>query len=148
MAPRAPLVDPGVLTFKAEIVKGEKSACRFVFFPFSALDLFGRKGNIEDVKVTFNGVKSPGPLYRTKDRGHILLLRKALREKLGVGPGDTVSVTVQLARSSSRKLPTASVGKAATGDRSVTLPPTASTQPTDKVPSPRGSSTRLRRRVR
>ena len=101
MAPSKPLRDPGVLSFNAVILHGEHSACRLVEFPFSAEELFGRRGNIDAVKCTFNGETSPGPLYRRGgDGGHILLLRKALREKLGVSVGDEVAVTVRLAKRS------------------------------------------------
>ena len=128
MAPK-PLLNPGVIEFRAVILKGEHSACRFVEFPFDVEKLFGRKGNVEAVRCTFNGAPEKGPLYR-RSRGlcHILLLRKALREKIGVGPGDEVAVTVRLA-----KRPPVTVRPAAA--------PVAATTTTTARPSKRAATT-------
>lgn len=96
-----PTKDPGVLAFDAQVLKGDKTSCRLVQFPYSAEEVFGRKG-VVDVRVSFNGVQSPGPLYNPgKGRPHFLLIRKELREKLGVDGGDTVHVTVRGAGCSS-----------------------------------------------
>jgi hypothetical protein len=88
------------------VLHGDKSACRFVYFPFSTEELFGRKGVVplpspRAVCFTHDGraAWSAGPLYAPgKGRPHILLLRTAVRNKLGVEAGSAVRVDVALPR--------------------------------------------------
>lgn len=88
--------DVSIIEFEAVIQAGTKSACKFVEFPHDVREIFHRSGSIP-VRVAFNGMKSAGPLYpHGKDKLHILLLRKDVREALHVGPGDKVRVAVQV----------------------------------------------------
>ena len=133
-------IDPGAIAFDATILHGTKSACRFVRFPHSALETFGARGNVP-VRVSFNGMWTQGPLYRSSaGNPHILLLRKAVREALCVGPGDVVSVVVKLQGSRPTPMTAAAAGPATAAQAAppVGQPVAAHVQrrPTDKAHAP------------
>lgn len=125
----------GKLTFRATILKGEKSACRLVRVPFIVEQHFHKRSVVE-CSVTFsaNGktAKSPGPLYPSgkavpgEPRKHILLLRTDVREKLGVAPGDEVEVSVPL--------PTTKRVSTSTSARAIKAKPVESSVATDDKP--------------
>jgi hypothetical protein len=94
--PKKALSDPGIIEFDAEVVRSDKTSCRMVIFPHNVEELYGVRG-VVPVHVLFNGMKSQGPLYNPgKGRPHFLLLRKPIREALGVEGGDKVHVVVSL----------------------------------------------------
>lgn len=73
---------------------GEKwpdAAC--IKFPYDIKEEFGIRGQVK-VKATFDGVPYRGSLANMGS-GHILILRKDVRAKVGKTHGDTVLVTVQ-----------------------------------------------------
>jgi hypothetical protein len=71
---------------------GRGGAC--VFFPYDVEKEFGTKGQVP-VKITFDGVPYTGTMIKYGQPQHMLPLLKAIREKIGKGPGDSVSVVVE-----------------------------------------------------
>jgi len=65
-----------------------------VLFPYDVEKEFGTKGQVP-VKVTFDGVPYTGTMVKYGRPEHMLPLLKAIREQIGKGPGDTVSITVE-----------------------------------------------------
>lgn len=143
-----PLLDPGDVAFTATILRGSSgSSCRFVEFPVDSEAAFGRRGNV-DVRVSFaaaagsgrQALWTRGPLYRhgrvAARRPHILLLRKEVREALGVESGDVVDVVVRVPPGGVPKAAAAApAGDARTaravegGGRSATVASVATTKP-------------------
>ena len=79
--------------FKATIESaGEGGAC--VLFPYDVEKAFGTRGRVP-VKVSFDGVEYTGTMVKYGRPQHMLPMLKAIREKIGKGPGDTVSVVVE-----------------------------------------------------
>jgi Bacteriocin-protection, YdeI or OmpD-Associated/Domain of unknown function (DUF1905) len=79
--------------FKATIESaGSGGAC--VLFPYDTEKEFGTKGQVP-VKVSFDGVSYTGTMVKYGRPQHMLPMLKAIREKIGKGPGDTVSVVVE-----------------------------------------------------
>ncbi len=73
---------------------GEKwptAAC--VYFPYDVKASFGTKGMIK-VKATFDGVPYRGSLANMGS-GHILVMTKEVRARVGKSHGETVHVTIQ-----------------------------------------------------
>ncbi|MEL6670563.1 MAG: YdeI/OmpD-associated family protein [Bacteroidota bacterium] len=68
-----------------------KNSC-FVHIPFSVEEVYGTKGQVK-VKVWFDEVPYRGSIANMGS-GHMLILRKDIRAKVGKGPGDTIKVTV------------------------------------------------------
>jgi len=71
---------------------GRGGAC--VFFPYDVEKEFGTRGQVP-VKITFDGVPYTGTMIKYGHPQHMLPLLKAIREQIGKGPGDIVSVTVE-----------------------------------------------------
>ncbi len=71
---------------------GRGGAC--VLFPYDVEKEFGTKGQVP-VKITFDGVPYTGTMVKYGRPQHMLPMLKAIREKVGKGPGDIVSVTVE-----------------------------------------------------
>ena len=71
--------------------KWPEAAC--VKFPYDIKECFGTKGQVK-VNATFDGVPYRGSLANM-GFGHILILRKDVKAKVGKTHGDTVRVTVQ-----------------------------------------------------
>lgn len=79
--------------FKATIESaGSGGAC--VLFPYDTEKEFGTLGQVP-VKVSFDGVPYAGSMVKYGRPQHMLPILKAVREKIGKGPGDTVSVVVE-----------------------------------------------------
>jgi hypothetical protein len=71
---------------------GRGGAC--VFFPYDVEKEFNTRGQVP-VKVTYDGVPYAGTMVKYGHPQHMLPLLKDVREKIGKGPGDTVSVVVE-----------------------------------------------------
>ena len=65
----------------------------YVTVPFDVEEAFGSKR--PPVKATFDGVPYRGRLVRMGGPRHLLPVLKAIREQIGKGPGDAVTVTVE-----------------------------------------------------
>ncbi|NCB63383.1 MAG: DUF1905 domain-containing protein [Clostridia bacterium] len=65
----------------------------YIEFPYDVRAEFG-KGRIK-VSATFDGIPYDGSLVRMGTPGHIVGVRKEIRQRLGKGPGDTVRVTIR-----------------------------------------------------
>lgn len=79
--------------FKATIDgAGSGGAC--VLFPYDTEKEFGTRGQVP-VKVSFDGVPYTGTMVKYGRPQHMLPILKAVREKIGKGPGDIVSVIVE-----------------------------------------------------
>lgn len=78
--------------FKAKIQAGDGGGA-FVFFPFDVQREFGSKGRIP-VEMTFDGVPDKGSICRYGYPQHLLGVPKAIREKIGKGPGDHIEVAL------------------------------------------------------
>lgn len=82
-----------VYRFQAVIQKVPDINGAYVEFPYDVREEFG-KGRVK-VHATFDGVPYDGSLVRMKTPGHIIGIRKDIREQIGKQPGDIVSVTIQ-----------------------------------------------------
>jgi hypothetical protein len=78
--------------FKAKIEAGDGGGT-YVLFPYNTVKEFATKGRVP-VKATFNGVPYTGSLIKYNDPLHMLGMLKAVREKTGKGPGETIEVVV------------------------------------------------------
>lgn len=78
--------------FDAVIRKAPGIDGAYVEFPFDVREQFGR-GRVK-VHALFDGAPYDGSLVRMGTPGHIIGLPKALRAKIGKGPGDTVGVVL------------------------------------------------------
>jgi len=76
--------------FKAEIQSGQGGGA-FVFFPYDVEKEFGTKGQVP-VQVKFDGIEYKGSLIKYGMPQHMIGVLKAIREKLGKEPGDTIEV--------------------------------------------------------
>lgn len=79
--------------FRARI-EGANGNAAYILFPYDAYVEFGTRAQIP-VKATFDGVPYAGSLVKYGRPQHMLPLLKAVREKIGKGPGDTVEVTIR-----------------------------------------------------
>lgn len=79
--------------FTAQIEPGDRGGA-YVLIPFDVETVFGQKR--PKVVATFDGEPYRGSLVRMGGPQHMLLIRKAIREKLGKHVGDTVTVTVRV----------------------------------------------------
>ena len=76
--------------FKAKIQPGQGGGA-FVFFPYDVEKEFGTKGQVP-VQVKFDAIEYKGSLFKYGMPQHMIGVLKAIREKLGKGPGDTIEV--------------------------------------------------------
>lgn len=112
-------------TFTGEVLKGAKSACRFLELPASCdLSPLGYSSSASvPVSVVFshNGVKSapvPGPLYyHGPGKPRILLLRTAVREALGCDAGAEVTAVVKVSARAKRAVAKAAKRQAGLGKK-------------------------------
>jgi len=82
------------LEFKSEIKQLEgKIKWNVVYFPYSALEHFGSKGNIP-VRVTVDGHEFDHTLLPSKN-GHYLVYNEFIKRAVGKNPGDSVRVTLE-----------------------------------------------------
>ena len=86
-------MNPNTYAFEAVIRKVPDLDGAYVEIPFDVREEFG-KGRVK-VHATFDGEPYDGSLVRMGTPGHILGLRKDIRQKIGKQPGDTVRVTVR-----------------------------------------------------
>lgn len=82
-----------IYEFDAEIKKVPDINGAYIEFPYDVKEEFG-KGRVK-VRAEFDGEPYDGSLVRMKTPGHIIGLRKDIREKIGKQPGDTVHVTIR-----------------------------------------------------
>lgn len=82
-----------VYEFEAELLKVPDIDGAYVEFPFDVKEEFG-KGRVK-VHATFDGYPYDGSLVRMKTPGHIIGVRKEIRQKIGKQPGQFVSVTIR-----------------------------------------------------
>ena len=78
--------------FKAAIQASDGGGA-FVFFPFDVEKEFGVKGKVP-VKASIDGVSYTGSLFKYGHSRHMFPVLKAIREKMGKGPGDSVHVEI------------------------------------------------------
>ena len=78
--------------FDAEIRAGRGGGA-YVVFPYDTEKEFGTKGKVP-VCVTIGGVADRGGLFRMGTPSHILGVPKAIREQIGKGPGETVTIVL------------------------------------------------------
>lgn len=71
--------------------KWPEASC--VYFPYDIKESFGTKGQVK-INATFDGVPYRGSLANMGS-GHIVILRKDVKAKVGKEHGDTVRVTIQ-----------------------------------------------------
>ncbi len=79
--------------FDAVIKKVPDIDGAYIDFPYNVKEEFG-KGRVK-VHATFDGFPYDGSLVRMKTPDHIIGIQKAIREKIGKQPGDTVRVTIR-----------------------------------------------------
>ena len=82
-----------VYSFTAVIRRVPDIDGAYVEFPYDVREEFGA-GRVK-VHATFDGEPYDGSLVRMKTPGHIIGLRKDIRQKIGKQPGDTVEVTIR-----------------------------------------------------
>ena len=78
--------------FTAIIQKVEGINGAYVEFPYDVKKEF-QKGRVK-VTATFDGVVYNGSLVRMGTPGHIIGIRKDIRQQIHKQPGDTVKVTI------------------------------------------------------
>jgi hypothetical protein len=76
--------------FKAKIQAGNGGGA-YVFFPYDVEKEFGTRGQVP-VNATFDGVRYTGSLFKYGKPQHMLGVLKAIRDKRGKSPGDTIDV--------------------------------------------------------
>lgn len=79
--------------FEAVIKKVPDINGAYIEFPYDVREEFG-KGRVK-VHATFDGAEYDGSLVRMKTPGHIIGIRKDIREQIGKQPGDTIKVTIR-----------------------------------------------------
>lgn len=82
-----------VYEFEAVIKKVPDIGGAYIEFPFDVRKEFG-KGRVK-VHATFDGEPYDGSLVRMKTPGHIIGIRKDIRQKTGKQPGDMIKVSIQ-----------------------------------------------------
>lgn len=90
--------NPGPISFTATIRRNTNVAnsSAWIAFPYDLKETFG-VGNLVPFAATFDGrVSYRGSFAKMGGDQAMILLRKDVRAKLGKGPGDTVSVLVEL----------------------------------------------------
>ena len=78
--------------FEAKIQAGERGGA-YVIFPYDVEKEFGTKGRVP-VKVTIDGEPYTGSIMKYGMPQHFVGVEKAIREKIGKGPGSTVDVVL------------------------------------------------------
>lgn len=81
-----------IYEFEAEIKKVPDIDGAYIEFPYDVRKEFG-KGRVK-VRAVFDGVSYDGSLVRMKTPGHIIGIRKDIREKIGKQPGDKIKVVI------------------------------------------------------
>ena len=81
-----------IYEFDAEIKKVPDIDGAYIEFPYDVRAEFGR-GRVK-VHAEFDGAPYDGNLVRMKTPGHIIGLRKDIRQRIGKQPGDMVHVVL------------------------------------------------------
>lgn len=82
------------IEFSAVIQKNGELNAAFIEFPFSAEELFGKKGQIKIRAVLDTAVEYRGSLVKMRSDCHILGLPQEIRKQLGKTFGDEVIVSL------------------------------------------------------
>ena len=82
-----------IYEFEAVIKKVPDIDGAYIEFPFDVREEFG-KGRVK-VHATEKILPYDGSLVRMKTPGHIIGVRKDIRQKTGKQPGDRIKVTIQ-----------------------------------------------------
>ena len=80
-------------TFDAIIKKVPDIDGAYIEFPYDVREEFG-KGRVK-VAATFDGCPYDGSLVRMGTPGHIIGIRKDIRQKINKQPGDTIHVEIK-----------------------------------------------------
>lgn len=80
------------IQFKAKILQSGSINAAYVVFPFSTLDVFGKKGQVKIKAIFDEKVEYRGSLAKMKSDAHLLGLTQEVRQKLGKSFGDEVAV--------------------------------------------------------
>ncbi len=72
-------------------IESEESGGAYVFFPYDVATEFGTKGKVP-IQAMFHHIPYRGSLVKYGHPQHRLPVLKAIREQIGLGPGDTVEV--------------------------------------------------------
>ena len=86
-------MNPKIYEFDAVIRKVDGIDGAYIEFPYDVKKEFG-KGRVK-VKAAFDGELYLGSLVRMKTPGHIIGLRKDIRDKINKQAGDVVHVVIQ-----------------------------------------------------
>ncbi|MFQ6862319.1 MAG: DUF1905 domain-containing protein [Beduini sp.] len=79
--------------FDAIILKVPDIDGAYIEFPYDVKEEF-KKGRVK-VEATFDGYPYSGSLVRMKTPGHIIGIRKDIRQAINKQPGDVVHVTIK-----------------------------------------------------
>lgn len=82
-----------VYVFQAKIRKVPDINGAYIEFPYDVREEFG-KGRVK-VQAEFDGYPYDGSLVRMKTPGHIIGIRKDIREAIGKQPGDVIEVRIK-----------------------------------------------------
>lgn len=82
------------IQFKAIIQQHGTMNAAYIEFPFSAEQVFGKKGQVKIKAIFDDQVEYRGSLARMKSECHMLGLPKDIRNRLGKTFGDEVSVSL------------------------------------------------------
>ena len=85
-------INKKVYEFNAVIQKVPDINGAYIDFPYDVRAEFGR-GRVK-VHASFDGEPYDGSLVRMDTPGHIIGIRKDIREKIGKQPGDSVHVVI------------------------------------------------------
>lgn len=91
-------MNSNIYRFRAVIQKVPDIDGAYIEFPYDVRKEFG-KGRVR-VHAEFDGVPYDGSLVRMQTPGHIIGLRKDIRQRIGKQPGDTVDVVIRERESS------------------------------------------------
>lgn len=84
-----------IKTFDAVLLSTPKFPnAAYVDIPFNVEEEYGKKGQVK-ILATIDGIPYRGSLAKMGSPNHILIVLKAIREKLGKTHGDVVSITLQ-----------------------------------------------------
>jgi|WetSurSiteA1Bulk_404760.scaffolds.fasta_scaffold120329_2 hypothetical protein len=80
--------------FKTKILRHGNMDAHYICFPYNVKEIFGTGGRVP-VKAKFDGEPYTGSLAPMgKELGHVLILVKAIRNKIGKKEGNTISVEI------------------------------------------------------
>ena len=87
------IMNEKVYVFQAKIRKVPDINGAYIEFPYDVREEFG-KGRVK-VHAEFDGYPYDGSLVRMKTPGHIIGIRKDIREAIGKQPGDVIEVRIK-----------------------------------------------------